>query len=225
MALKASQKNTNYLSLANKSIYILGSRRFQNEMMVWALERETGAKCLCLENIRHFLSLDNEDDEQPRLVLRDCLGENLKVFFDEFKSDVKKELSRDLLVLFNLSPHPENEKKVVAEGIKGIFYEDDRIDQFLKGVHAIFNGELWISRKTMTTFILDHSIFSQKVKTVLTPREIEIISLVSVGNKNGEIANKLCISPDTVRTHLYKIYKKINVTNRLQATLWAAKHL
>jgi len=60
---------------------------------------------------------------------------------------------------------------------------------------------------------------------VLTPREIEILSVLALGVKNEEIASKLYISPHTVKTHLYAIYKKINVSNRLQAVLWAGENL
>jgi len=49
--------------------------------------------------------------------------------------------------------------------------------------------------------------------------------MVAVGAKNEEIADELFISPNTVRTHIYNIFKKINVPNRLQAALWAAKNL
>jgi DNA-binding CsgD family transcriptional regulator len=48
---------------------------------------------------------------------------------------------------------------------------------------------------------------------------------VAIGATNEEIGDKLCISPHTVKTHLYNIFKKINVPNRIQATLWAAKNL
>lgn len=66
---------------------------------------------------------------------------------------------------------------------------------------------------------------SKKEVTILTPREIEILTMVASGAKNEEIANELYISPNTVKTHIYNIFKKINVPNRLQAALWAVKNL
>jgi DNA-binding CsgD family transcriptional regulator len=59
----------------------------------------------------------------------------------------------------------------------------------------------------------------------LTPREKEILALVSAGAKNEQIAEALHISPNTVKTHIYNIFKKIDVPNRLQAALWAVKNL
>ena len=49
--------------------------------------------------------------------------------------------------------------------------------------------------------------------------------MISTGAKNEEIAAELYISPNTVKTHIYNIFKKIDVPNRLQAVLWAAKNL
>jgi LuxR family transcriptional regulator of csgAB operon len=62
-------------------------------------------------------------------------------------------------------------------------------------------------------------------ESTLTPREIEIVSMIAAGAANAHIADKLCISSHTVKTHIYNIFKKINVPNRLQAALWAAKNL
>ena len=64
-----------------------------------------------------------------------------------------------------------------------------------------------------------------QAKNGLSQREMEVLALVSLGTKNEDIAEKLFISPHTVKTHLYHIFKKINVPNRLQAALWAAKNL
>ncbi len=116
----------------------------------------------------------------------------------------------------------------MSEGIQGVFYEQDSLDIFLKGVQAVYNGELWISRKIMTNCILEGKDKDKALtisSTNLTQREIEVLARIAVGATNDEIADKLCISPHTVKTHLYNIFKKINVPNRLQAALWAAKNL
>ncbi len=61
--------------------------------------------------------------------------------------------------------------------------------------------------------------------SLLTKREKEIIRQISAGASNCQIADRLFISPHTVKTHLYNIFQKIDVKGRLQAALWAAKYL
>ena len=98
----------------------------------------------------------------------------------------------------------------------------------MKGVQAILDGKLWLSREMMTKCIFEST---DKDKSSINPvgnlteRQTEILAMVAVGSTNEEIADKLCISPHTVKSHLYKIFKKINVPNRVQASLWAAKNL
>jgi LuxR family transcriptional regulator of csgAB operon len=59
----------------------------------------------------------------------------------------------------------------------------------------------------------------------LTRREVEILALLGIGSSNDEIAEKLYISSNTVKTHLYRVFRKIKVPNRFQAALWAARNL
>jgi LuxR family transcriptional regulator of csgAB operon len=135
--------------------------------------------------------------------------------------------------LINLEYDTGIEIEAIRRGIKGFFYLNDTVDLFLKGIRSILDGQIWVSRELLTEYVMDENIshiasgarIRRGSSHDLSRREQEILSMVSVGSKNNEIADKLCISPHTVKTHLYNIYKKINVDDRLQAVLWAAKHL
>lgn len=212
----------------NGIIYIIGPRRLQNELIASCLERETGAKCLLGKDICDVRFPDDAKCKgQPKLVLWDCHGKDLKSLLVALRSYGIEKLSQDYMALFNVCHGLGIEKKCVWQGVRGIFYDDDSLPQFLKGVQAILNGQLWLSRKIMTKFILSkgRDSPSKTDSLIFTPREREILAQVAVGATNGEIAEKLHISPHTVKTHLYNIYKKINVPNRLQAALWAAMNL
>ena len=108
--------------------------------------------------------------------------------------------------------------------ISGIFYKNNSRDIFLKGIRAILDGRMWLSRRMLSDCISltndweNRSALEQKI---LSSREKVILKNVASGASNQEIADNLEISVHTVKTHLYKIYRKLNVTNRLQASLLA----
>lgn len=58
----------------------------------------------------------------------------------------------------------------------------------------------------------------------LTRREREILQLVSEGNTNGQVAKVLWVTEQTVKFHLANIFRKLDVTNRTQASRWAHAH-
>ncbi len=223
----ASQKKSESRDqqLIERSVCIIGPRRLQNELMAKIMEQETGADCRCVPDVNS--SFENGHGPVPRqeMLLWDFHDGDLNSLSITLGADAKAALSEKLLVLFNLSQSQGIEEYAVGNGVKGFFYEDDSLDNLIKGTKAIFDGELWVSRKIMSRYVLDHDIFSAKAKSILTKRELEILSLIALGAKNEEIGKKLYISTNTVKTHIYNIFQKINVSNRLQAALWAAKNL
>ena len=58
----------------------------------------------------------------------------------------------------------------------------------------------------------------------LTRREREILQLVAEGNTNGQVAKVLWVTEQTVKFHLANIFRKLDVTNRTQASRWAHAH-
>ena len=232
MSLQSSQNHSEKQRSPERStgnaIYIVGPRRLQNEAIASCLEREIGDQCFVLGDISN-IPLDGEEDQgRQRLVLLDSQGKGQKNVLAELRPYLRQKRSGNRVALFNVSRDLGIEKRCVAEGIRGFFYEEDQLENLLKGVRAVLNGDWWLSREVMIKCILegtDEDISSKRANEILTSRQIEILAQVAVGASNDEIAEKLCVSPHTVKTHLYNVFKKIKVANRLQAALWAAKHL
>lgn len=120
--------------------------------------------------------------------------------------------------------------KALKAGAKGYLSKDASISCLLNAIKVINNGELWVERKLVARYFNDTANATpsqqerrEKAKQALTPREQEVLHLLTEGNTNKEIAQKLFISEKTVKSHLNRIFKKFNVTRRLEAILYAIK--
>ncbi len=224
---KAGFQQISNIVLKGHTIHIVGPHLLSSEALGKMIENQTGAKCACLKSMED-LNAEACAAIGRELFLWDCLGKDMEDFMSGLLASFCEMTDSAIVALFNVKPGLGIEDSCMSHGVRGIFYEDTNSDLFMKGLMALYNEELWFTRDVMTRYILEEredDVASMKIRRILTQREIEILSHVAVGCKNEEIAEKLCVSPHTIKTHLYNIYKKINVTNRLQATLWAAKNL
>jgi len=216
----------NFQSMLQASVHVIGRNRLQNDLLVAFLAKETGLYCKSCESVEQAPIADNEPGH-TYLLLVDSQSRDAASLCDGKPIVADRDHSRCLFALCNVDPGVEIEQQALDQGLRGVFYNDAPLNILSKGIQAILNGELWYSRKT-----LSQCLYSRKpVKTRseppvdLTFREKEIIDAIASGASNQDIADHLNISINTVKTHIYNIYKKINVTNRLQATLWASKYL
>jgi LuxR family transcriptional regulator of csgAB operon len=210
------------------TIYIVGPCRVNNELLSSFCGAENGTKCVAKKTIEDVVGVDGQETDKPKLVLMDSFAKDPERLFLEVESCYRGLGTSDLMAVFNLIRGLRIEKELVTRGVKGIFYANDSPGQLQKGVHGLLEGKIWISRKIMAKFIpetMGAKRLSATETSVLSQRENEILNLVSRGAMNTEIGEKLYISRHTVKSHLYNIYKKIKVTNRLEAALWAKENL
>ena len=210
------------------TIYVVGPCRVNNELLASFLEAENGVKCVVKGTVDDVIGVDVQETAKPKLVLLDCFAKDPERLFPEVESCYCDLGTSDLMAVFNLIRGLRIEEELVTRGVRGIFYANNLPDHLSKGIQGLMKGDMWISREIMSRFIPEAGEtkrLSANEGSVLSKREIEILSLVSHGAINTEIGEKLFISRHTVKSHLYNIYKKIKVTNRLEAALWAKENL
>ena len=167
------------------------------------------------------------DDSQQVLVLMDA--DHVDDAAMQHWQDVSARHSGLLLTAFNLRDEEHALEVLSFMHLRGVFYRQDSLDSICKGIAKLFETDaLWMSRSLMTRLIefsRRQQLNAYRPACGLTQREMEIIGLLGSGASNMEIAERLCVSEHTVKSHLYNVFKKIRVSNRLQAVNWARQNL
>lgn len=150
--------------------------------------------------------------------------------------EVKQTLSElehvDATVLVNAEPNLRVESLLTWSNLKGLFYFEDDFDKVMMGLKGILNGENWLSRDILNQLIghllsLNNTVgeLETKLEMELTRREMQVLSALCQGGSNLDIADSLFVSEHTVKSHLYSIFRKLEVKNRMQAITWAKRNL
>jgi DNA-binding NarL/FixJ family response regulator len=135
---------------------------------------------------------------------------------------VEEELGAEVVVLTSYS---DNTRIVAAldAGAVGYLLKDADPEDVLAGVRAVSRGESPIDPKVARRLLTARATPAGPAQ--LTPREVEVLSLVRSGLANKQIARRLGISERTVKAHLTSVFQRIGVVDRTQAALWAERNL
>ncbi len=218
-----------------EKVLLISQNRFLNRALKNLLSEEMGLVCEVF-GLHDLLTmgkgLDDGSEPQRLLLLLDLIGVDLDTLakhIEHYHSNGQTE--NRIVAVYNISRDSGSEKKLLEIGVRGVFYEDDELQNFKKGISSLLDGEIWFPRKILYDFLKEKPSMEDKNFQIstdnfqLTPREKEILVLLSSGKSNAQIAEELFISQSTVKTHIYNIFQKINVPNRIQAALWTVKHL
>jgi DNA-binding NarL/FixJ family response regulator len=154
---------------------------------------------------------------RPDIILAD-----LKIF-RTFPENVPTDNVKILLISDDswISEVEKQLPELLLRGVCGILPPDADSDMLKKAVKIIYSGELWLDRKLLKNIL--YNVTSMEKKIDLTKKEKEIVSLICHGCRNKEIAQRLDISEQTVKSHCNRIYKKVGVSDRLQLALYTHK--
>lgn len=165
--------------------------------------------------------------EQPDIIILDLvLGDDDGLAFLPELCETSP--NSRVLVLTGVQ-NPDSYRGAIRRGAMGIVLKEHAAEVLLKAIKKVNEGQVWIDRSMMGEIIQE---FSKTTSTdpeqakiaALTDREREVIRLVGEGLKNKLIAKRLFISETTVTHHLSSVFSKLDVSDRLELTIYAFRH-
>jgi DNA-binding NarL/FixJ family response regulator len=129
------------------------------------------------------------------------------------------------IVLFSAYDNPTYIARAVALGASGYVLKSAPSERLIEALNTALAGESAWTREELrrVTGALATPRLSQDIEVPLTQRESEVLRQMALGLTNKEIAKMLGISYETVKEHVQHILRKIGVSDRTQAAVWAVR--
>src|ERR1043165_1861295 len=150
----------------------------------------------------------------PDLVLMDLTHE---ITFAVL-SEMKHSMQTTKIVLWVNTISTELAFQAMGLGVRGILRKTLPTDLQVKCLQKVQAGELWFEKALTDSFLCARRV-------ALTQREGQLVSLLSQGLKNKEIATTLMISEGTVKVYLSRLFQKVGVKDRFELALFGLKNL
>ena len=206
-------------SVLERSVLILGANGLQNKLLARLIGERTGYPC----EVRALSRANGYLPAAQQLVLVDAAEYGPRL------AEICASGVYPNIAVINADVGTAWDQLVAYPGVRGVFRADISEEQLIKGVLAIFEGEYWLSRKLLTAHLERTRTLPEPARSplagVLTRKEMATLRLLAAGNTTEHIASTLNVSPHTVKTHIYNLFRKIHVSNRLQAVHWATRNM
>ncbi|MBI3990323.1 MAG: response regulator transcription factor [candidate division NC10 bacterium] len=139
---------------------------------------------------------------------------------------IKEALPYVKIVILTVSEEDQNLFEAIKHGAQGYLLKTIEVTELFTMLQGVSRGEAPISRAMAAKILGEFARRSQKASAPgseekLSPREREVLELLTQGTTNKEIAGALGISENTVKNHLRNILEKLHLQNRVQAVAYA----
>ena len=163
-------------------------------------------------------------EDNPDLILLDINMPNLNGL--EVLQKIRSENIKIKVLVLTVHNEVEYLLKAVDIGVNGYLLKDSGSAELKKAIISVMNGEDYIQPSlipVLNSKMIDRNHDNALIEE-LTRRELQVLKLLAVGKYNKEVAEELEISERTVKNHVSNIFKKIHVTDRTQAAVFAIRN-
>ena len=144
----------------------------------------------------------------------------------EAAKQIKEFSSETAVLMVSAYSYPSYVLAALRGGAAGYLLKDTPLSDIINAIRMVNSGEAVFDMKATGKIlrrIANDKSNGNRVVEELQPREIEVLNLAAKGVGNKEIATKLNISERTVQTHLVNVFRKLHVSSRTEAVLYALK--
>ena len=115
--------------------------------------------------------------------------------------------------------------KLLQAGAVGYLTKGSDVDEMVQAIHAVCHGKRYISPDVAQQLALKH-LSDEKSSPFesLSEREMQVMMMITSGQKVQEISDKLCLSPKTVSSYRYRLFDKLSVHSDVELTHLAIRH-
>ena len=207
-------------------ILLIEDNRLLREGITTMLEREQDFEVIARSDDGDSVSELKDRKVTPDVVLLDLgLQKQNSLRLMEL---IKREIPDTKVIAMDILPEETDIVEFVKAGGAGLILKSASIDDFISTIRKVARGENVlppILTNSLFSQIIDDSISSNKMNAResirLTPREREIVDLISEGLSNKEIAQQLHIATYTVKSHVHNTLEKLALSTRLQVAAFA----
>ena len=127
------------------------------------------------------------------------------------------------VAVYTWNLHAELMEQARAQGAAGYLSKALPARDLVAAIEAVHAGEMVFSKPDGRVRALNGSDWPGRSEG-LTDRESEVLALITQGMSNAEVADLTYLSPNTIKTYIRSVYRKIGATSRTQAVLWGVEH-
>ena len=135
----------------------------------------------------------------------------------EALEDIRRKAPDAKVLMLTTSDGDEDVFRSMNMGARGYMVKDESGEDLHVAIRTVASGEVFLPKRIKAIYD------DRKKRPSLSEREIEIVRLVAKGFSNDELAERLHLSPDTIKVHLRHVYEKLGVESRVEAVTEAMR--
>lgn len=212
--------------MARTRVLLIEDNRLLREGIAAMLNAQDDFEVVAVAEDGDVIERLRDTDRTPDVVLLDLALEKADSL--QLMSTLQSELPHARIIAMDVLPDQADIVAIVKAGASGFVLKSASVQEYVDAIRTVARGESVLPEVLTTSLFMqivdgalenDATIVESSIQ--LTPREKEVVDLISDGMSNKEIASRLNIATHTVKSHVHNVLEKLALRSRLQIAAFA----